>query len=134
MTLKIFIASIAVLIVGTLLDHARADVGYVCDGNVVVMVAPTDLERMKRENACVASHYGLKVVPPETKSRSGTAMPPANVETIRPEPSRTASPNGLPILRGALKLDQEISAPQAPAAVSLGGSVRLINSAPAAAD
>lgn len=136
--LRIFIASITVLIVGSLLDHARADVGYVCDGNVVVMVAPRDLERMKRENACVASHYGLQVATPAGTSPAAKAAPETDL-TARPlERTHSVPFNGQPVLRGALLLEQESPNPQGavavPSEVPLWGGVRLINSAPTASD
>lgn len=68
---------------------AVADEIYICDGNKAVRVKLSDLEHMKRTNACVAAHYGLTIkvktpepaTPskpsqrPESKSKAGRTSP-----------------------------------------------------------
>lgn len=134
MTFRILIVSLAALAAGSLVDYARAEVGYVCDGNVVVMVAPGELERLKRENACVASHFGLTV----EVSKSGSVVDDSTVPLPIANPRRasasgTATAAVAPVavrLRGG----QAPAAPSTRLRMFAGGSVRLLNAAPGAAD
>lgn len=121
MALKFFFFLIAALLAGSFVDYARADEAYVCDEGVVVMVMSGDLERQKRENPCVASHYGL------------TAVAPAAVPLPAPHPSRRAE---LKIARTAAShaVTLRTSIPDAAHALSrvqtfAAGPIRVINAA-----
>jgi hypothetical protein len=58
MIVKVFAASLLALLFGSLIETARADQSFMCDDGTLVQVAAQDLERMKRENACVAKYFG----------------------------------------------------------------------------
>jgi hypothetical protein len=58
MIVRVFAASLLALLVGSLIEKAHADQSFLCDGGKLVQVAAGDLERMKRENACVAKYFG----------------------------------------------------------------------------
>ncbi len=139
--LRILFVSMAALLAGSFLDYARADVGYVCDGNVVVIVAPGELERMKRENACVASHHQNDLTgkaanisttvtaTPATREASAT---PTAVTPAGSQPEAPTTVAGLPVvgLRGVQQSDE------APSRLMMfaSGNVRIINTAPRLAD
>jgi hypothetical protein len=72
-TWKALAVAAAAMTCGALLEPARADEAYVCEGGKLIYVAFRDLERMKRENACVAAYYGLAAEP-------GAALPAAPAE------------------------------------------------------
>ena len=44
-------------------ENAHAAQTFLCDGGRVLQVELQDLERLKREDACVASHYGIVAKP-----------------------------------------------------------------------
>jgi hypothetical protein len=56
-----FISLVFLTALGT--AAVRADEAYLCDGGRIVKVPFGKLEEMKRTDACIASHYGLKVAP-----------------------------------------------------------------------
>lgn len=133
MALRILFVSMAALLAGSFIDYARADVGYVCEGNVVVMVPRGELERMKRENACVASHH-----PHETAGKAADTViathvgptPAARqaVSNLVPAPVATAS--AAAGLRGVQPTEE------APSRLMMfaSGHVRIINAAPRTTD
>jgi hypothetical protein len=58
MILRIFAASMLALVAGSIAERAKADQSFVCEDGSLVQVRAADLERMKRENACVAQYFG----------------------------------------------------------------------------
>jgi hypothetical protein len=88
MIVRVFAASLLALLCGSLIETARADQSFMCDDGTLVQVAAQDLERMKRENQCVAKYFGglavTRNVPlPERK-------PATNLVRLRKtEPERT---------------------------------------------
>lgn len=61
-------AFLTTLAVTSLPATAKADEVFLCDGGRIVKVALEDIDWMKQNDPCVASHYGLKahavMVPP----------------------------------------------------------------------
>lgn len=58
MVVRVIAASLLALLVGSLIEKAHADQSFLCEGGKLVQVAAGELERMKRENACVAKYFG----------------------------------------------------------------------------
>ena len=139
MALRILFVSMAALLAGSFIDYARADVGYVCDGNVVVMVARGELERMKRENACVASHH-----PHETAGKAADTAVATHVGSA-PRALQAASTQGpAPVARSSAEAASSAAAglrgvqpaEEAPSRLMMfaSGHVRIINAAPRTTD
>jgi hypothetical protein len=53
--------SAAVLALAAATSPARAAEAFLCAPNVIVYVEPGELEKKKRTDACVASHFGLTI-------------------------------------------------------------------------
>ncbi|HUS96349.1 MAG TPA: hypothetical protein VMX97_06400 [Hyphomicrobiaceae bacterium] len=61
MIFKVFATSVIALVLGTFIEKARADQSFICSDGSLVQVERGDLKRMKRTNACVAAHYGIRL-------------------------------------------------------------------------
>lgn len=55
--LKLLVAASAALAAGFLVEGARADEAYVCEGGRVVTVKPGQLEALKQTDDCIAHYY-----------------------------------------------------------------------------
>ena len=90
MIARIFALSLIALLAGSLVETARADQSFICDDGKLIQVKANDLERMKRENACVAKHFGglarTRNVPlPTRKPQTGL------IRMRRAEPAKDAT-------------------------------------------
>mgnify|MGYP001819034291 FL=1 len=61
MILRIIAGSAIALGLGLMTESVRAAQTFLCEDGRVLQVELKNLERLKREDACVASHYGIKV-------------------------------------------------------------------------
>jgi hypothetical protein len=102
---RVLVALISILVAGVAADAAHADEAYVCGATRVVYVKPGELERMKQQDPCIASYYGLSV-------ESGPTVPPA--KSAEKVPSIAASAPARPKLRALTEpgLDIEAVAPR----------------------
>jgi len=108
MIFRIFAASLMALLAGTLVESARAGQSFICEDGTLVRVEVGQMERMKRENPCVAKHFGLtvvaKIVPLPVRRPPGPALRTRRAEPARaPEPSNYRSVRILNARDGASK-------------------------------
>lgn len=68
-------------------EAARADEAFLCPGGKIVYVPFGKLDEMKRTNACVAGHFGLKV--PDAGPAAAAHRQPAAAEN-KAEPASRA--------------------------------------------
>lgn len=113
MIVRIFAASMMALLAGSLVERARADQSFICDDGSLIQVKSADIERMRRENACVAKHLG-------------TAPASLVSAVVVPLPTRKPAPP---------KLRTTVAAPTSPSEPSVAaparvGMVRILNAAP----
>ena len=114
MIVRIFAASLMALLAGSLVERARADQSFICDDGSLVQVKSADIERMRRENACVAKYLG-----PAKPEASPAQVTTASAQPV-PLPVRKPKP---PSLRSTQ------SEPTSPSrsAPSRIGMVRILN-------
>ena len=128
MILRIFAGSLVALGCGLFVETARADQSFVCDNGELVQVKRGDLERMKRENACVASHYGLSlhVVPlPVQRPKRAVSRPAPRAEKMSATAEAVKLPSRKPVVSHEIK---DVALP--PAAYTDYRRVRIINAQP----
>ena len=63
MILRILAGSIVALGLGLLSEGAKAGQTFMCDDGRLLQVEQKNMERLKREDACIAACFGLKVQP-----------------------------------------------------------------------
>lgn len=81
---KLLVAAGAALAGGFLVEGARADEAYVCEGGRVVTVKPGTLEHLKATDDCIAQYY-----PEARRKRDEKAAAAAGaVKTSAQEPSQ----------------------------------------------
>ena len=88
MILRMLSVSVLALATGAMLETARASQFFVCDDGRTIEVARGDLETAKRENECVAKHFGLTIK---------KAKPAADQSTVPAK--ETAAPGSSPKLK-----------------------------------
>jgi hypothetical protein len=90
--IRLFATAFVALLAGWLVESARADEAYVCEGGRIVDVKLGELERLKREDACIAQYYGLPAPgqPPATAARELKPTTSAGEAAAKP-PQATAS-------------------------------------------
>jgi hypothetical protein len=115
--LKIISTALLALVAGLFVETARADEAYVCDGGRIVYVKFGELERMKRQDPCIAAYYGMTVagtqapagdivrVPaPVPASRGATSTAAAGAKSTAPGTTvasgDTGEPSRLKIING----------------------------------
>lgn len=69
-------------------QSARAAEAYICAPDIVVYVEAGELEKKKRTDACVASHFGLTV--DQAAVGSAKAPPPPVAKKARPVAAKSA--------------------------------------------
>lgn len=107
--LKLLMTATFALVAGWFVELAKADEAYVCEGGRIAYVKLGQLERMKREDPCIASYYGGTVAQsssqgavgtpiasagPDGRSTASTNSPGAVAET----PTQTGAPQGLKLI------------------------------------
>ena len=95
----VFAIALSCAAIWALLNEAKADDAYLCDDGKIIKVALQDLDWMKRNNACIAAHFGLPsptaIVPPLPVQRvKFVPKKPKNLQiaAIDPQSSRPAQP------------------------------------------
>lgn len=63
MILRILAGSVVALGLGLAAEQAHAAQTFLCQDGRLLQVELHDLDRMKRDDPCVAAHYGLKIKP-----------------------------------------------------------------------
>jgi hypothetical protein len=58
---KVIATAVAALVAGVLVEGARADETFVCDGGRLVRAKSADIETLKRTDVCIAQYFGLSV-------------------------------------------------------------------------
>lgn len=103
MMMKLLFAAGAALAAGFLVEGARADEAYVCEGGRVVTVKPGQLEELKKTDDCIAYYYpdarrksdakpgaaGAAAVKTSAQAPSQPSPPPSdfrNVRLLNPQP------------------------------------------------
>lgn len=122
MIVRIFAASVMALLAGSLVERARADQAFICDDGSLIQVKPADIERMRRENACVAKYLGpARETTPTTETSEPREPAPRDVANASiPLPARKPK---APALRTTLAAPS--AAPRSePARI---GMVRILN-------
>jgi hypothetical protein len=116
-------ARIGIFVLGFLaaigVEAVRADDAYLCDDGRIVKVAPSQLEEMKRTNACVAAYHGLTIDSARPLETGALApAPAANARTTEPltSPVRPApvAARAQPAAEPALSLVKPITAKSLP--------------------
>ncbi len=61
MIMRILAGSIIALGLGLMTEGARAEQMFICSDGTLRQVAHQDLERLKRQDACIARHFGIEI-------------------------------------------------------------------------
>lgn len=61
MIMRILAGSVVALGLGLASEAARADETFICGDGRMLQVALGDLQRLKRQDPCVAAHYGIVI-------------------------------------------------------------------------
>lgn len=69
--MKLLFTALIALTAGWFVESAKADEAYVCEGGRIVYVKMGQLERLKREDSCIAGYYGLTVDGAAATAQSG---------------------------------------------------------------
>ncbi|MCH9764876.1 MAG: hypothetical protein K0U34_02635 [Alphaproteobacteria bacterium] len=99
---------------------ATAGEVYICDRNKVVTVAPGQLEHMKRTNACIAAHYGLRLpentaVKVAASTESQLVSGPVRVQRPEKKIGVAATKSSAKAAAAAVpKVTQKVAKPQVP--------------------
>ena len=86
MMMKLLVAAGAALAAGFLVEGARADEAYVCEGGRVVTVKPGQLEELKKTDDCIAHYY------PEARRESDAKAGDAALKVSAQAPSQPTPP------------------------------------------
>lgn len=86
---RIFAASLMALLAGSLVERARADQAFFCEDGSLVQVKADELDAAKRQNPCVARHFGQKVV-------AAVPLPVRKPAPVKIRTTQTAAPVATP--------------------------------------
>lgn len=76
--LKFMITAALALLAGWFVESASADTAYLCEGGRIVYAKPENIERLKREDPCIARYFGLEApAKPGAEQAHAVATPAA---------------------------------------------------------
>lgn len=108
---------------------------FVCEDGSTLTVRAGDLDVLKRTNACVAAHFGLKVsaargsgVPLPVRRPLGSISGERMAEDIAAMPREVAAPRPKPMTTGS------IAGGEAPEEIGTFRRVRILNPSPGGSD
>lgn len=89
--IKLLATATIALVAGWFVEAARADEAYVCEGGRIVYVKMGQLERLKREDPCIAQYYGLPAPGASTTQSAAAGSPHLKPSTSTQESSSSAA-------------------------------------------
>lgn len=137
MILRFLAGSLIALGCGLVAEAAKAEQAFVCENGGLVMVKLADLERMKKENPCVARYFGLTVdavpLPVQRPEPLAVARIPAPKVTSAPDRSAIVGQSAPQTATFGAPVSHEVADVAPPSASSEDfRHVRIINARPGA--